>query len=120
MSRFAQGDRVGEHRYSVGRQRRLLYFTAVFLLTLTAAHSAETIPPKPAGYFNDYAGIVPKDVALQLNEKLAQFERETSNQIVVAIWPNFPSASSIEDFTQRTFQAWNVGQTGKNNGAVLF
>ena len=61
-----------------------------------------------------------KETALELNEKLAQFERETSNQIVVVVWPDFPSASSLEDFTQRTFQAWNVGQKGKNNGAVLF
>src|SRR4030095_10912099 len=25
-----------------------------------------------------------------------------------------------EDFTQRTFQAWQVGQKGRNNGAVFF
>ena len=31
-----------------------------------------------------------------------------------------PSQSSIEDFTQRTFEAWGIGQQGKNNGAVLF
>ena len=89
-------------------------------LAIATAFAAETIPPKPAGYFNDYAGVVPKETALQLNEKLAQFERETSNQIVVVVWPDFPSASSLEDFTQRTFQAWNIGQKGKNNGAVLF
>jgi uncharacterized protein len=31
-----------------------------------------------------------------------------------------PSQSSIEDFTQRTFQAWEVGQRERNNGAVFF
>ena len=31
-----------------------------------------------------------------------------------------PSQSSIEDFTQRTFQAWQVGQKGRNNGVVFF
>ena len=54
------------------------------------------------------------------NEQLAQFERETSNQVVVAVWRTMPSQSSIEDFTQRTFQAWQVGQKGRNNGAVFF
>jgi uncharacterized protein len=31
-----------------------------------------------------------------------------------------PSASSIEDFTQRTFESWKVWQQGKDNGVVLF
>src|SRR5207342_2697962 len=56
------------------------------LVALASAnlHAAEIIPPKPARYFNDYAGVVPKDAALRFNEQLAQFERETSNQVLVA------------------------------------
>ena len=83
-------------------------------------HAAEVIPPKPDRYFNDYAGVVSKEAVLRFNEQLAQFERETSDQVVVAIWQTMPSQSSIEDFTQRTFQAWTVGQKGRNNGVVLF
>jgi uncharacterized protein len=82
--------------------------------------AAEVIPPKPAAYFNDYAGVVSKGAAASFNEQLAQFERETSNQVVVAIWQTMPSQSSIEDFTQRTFEAWGIGRKGTNNGAVLF
>ena len=92
----------------------MLLFGANFL------HAAETIPPKPAGYFTDYAGVVSKEAALRFNEQLAQFERDTSNQIIVAIWPKFPSASSLDDFAQRTYQVWQPGQKGKNNGAILF
>ena len=50
------------------------------------------MPPKPARYFNDYAGVVPKEKAAALNEKLAQFERETSNQVVVAVFRKMESA----------------------------
>src|SRR5438477_5364184 len=85
-----------------------------------SARAAEVIPPKPTAYFNDYAGVISKEAALRFNEQLAQLERETSNQVVVAAWQTMPSQSSIEDFTQRTFQAWTVGQKGLNNGAVLF
>jgi uncharacterized protein len=90
------------------------------LLLAIEARAAEVIPPKPAGYFADYAGVVSKEAALRFNEQLAEFERETSNQLLVVVWATMPSQSSIEDFTQRTFQAWKVGQSGKNNGAVLF
>jgi uncharacterized protein len=82
--------------------------------------AAETIPPKPTRYFNDYAGIVSPATAQQLNQRLEDFERASSSQIVVAIFPNFPSNSSVADYTVRVAQAWGAGQKGKNNGAVLF
>jgi uncharacterized protein len=104
---------------TVMRTRLCLGILALFASAIVA-HAAETIPPKPDRYFNDYAGVVLPGAAQRFNEQLAQFERETSNQIVVAVWRKMPSQSSIEDFTQRTFQAWQVGQKGRNNGVVFF
>jgi uncharacterized protein len=85
-----------------------------------SSQAAEVVLPKPAGYFNDYAGVVSKEAALRFNEELAQFERETSNQIVVAIFPKMQSDSDIADYTQRVAQAWGVGQKERRNGAVFF
>jgi len=82
--------------------------------------AAEIIPPKPAGYFTDAAGVVSKEAALRFNEKLAQFERDTSNQVLVVVFRRMESTSSIEDYTQRVAQAWGVGQKDRRNGAVLF
>ncbi|MEO8440174.1 MAG: TPM domain-containing protein [Spartobacteria bacterium] len=81
---------------------------------------AETMPSKPDRYFNDYAAVVDQATALELNEELAQFERDTSNQILVAIYRSMQSESSVADYTQRIAQTWGVGQKGRNNGAVLF
>jgi uncharacterized protein len=83
-------------------------------------HTAEVIPPKPTRYFNDYAGVVSKSTAEQLNSALENFERSTSSQIVVVVFPKMQSDSSVQDYTVRVAQAWAVGQKGKNNGAVLF
>ena len=83
-------------------------------------HAAEVIPPKPAGYFNDYAGIVSKEAALRFNEQLAQFERETSDQVVVAVFPKMQSDDDVAAYTQRVAQSWAVGQQGRRNGVVLF
>jgi len=84
------------------------------------SYAAETIPPKPAGYFNDYAGVVSKDAASRFNEQLAQFERETSNQVVVAVFPKMQSEDDVSAYTQRVAQAWGVGQKEQRNGVVLF
>lgn len=95
---------------------------ALCIAALVAVHShaAEVIPPKPAGYFNDYASVVSKDAALRFNEQLAQFERETSNQVVVAVFPKMESDDDVAAYTQRVAQSWGVGQQDKRNGAVLF
>lgn len=87
---------------------------------VTALRAAITTPPAPAAHFNDYASFVPADRARELDARLAQFERDTSNQLVVAIYPRLPGGASLEDYTVRTAQAWGVGRKGRDNGAVLF
>lgn len=101
-------------RPTLGLLALLLAFLSPF------ARAAETIPAAPRDHFNDYAGIVSPAAARQLNDELTQFERTTSNQIVVAIFPRMESDSSIEDYTVRVAQKWGVGQRDKKNGAVLF
>ncbi|MEO6006152.1 MAG: TPM domain-containing protein [Opitutus sp.] len=90
------------------------------VLLLARAWAAEVIPPAPRDHFNDYAGMVAPDFARQLNDELTQFERETSNQVVVALYPKMQSNSSIEDYAVRVAQAWGVGQKDRKNGAVMF
>jgi uncharacterized protein len=97
-----------------------LVVVAIAILFAISANAAEVIPPKPAGYFNDYAGVVSKEAALRFNEQLAQFERETSNQVVVVVFPKMQSDSDVADYTQRVAQAWGVGQKDRRNGVVLF
>jgi uncharacterized protein len=80
----------------------------------------EVIPPSPARYFNDYANVVPAADADLFNQELDQFEHDTSNQIVVAVYPKMESDSDIADYTFRVKETWHVGQKGKNNGVVLF
>lgn len=99
---------------------RKAFLIPLLWLALLFAVRAETLPPKPQNFFNDYAGVTTHSTAQQLNDKLRQFERDTSNQIVVAVFPKMPTDSSIADYTQRIFQSWQVGQTKLNNGAVLF
>jgi uncharacterized protein len=96
-----------------------IVFAFAILLAINS-RAAEVIPPKPDRYFNDYAGVVSKGSADRFNEQLAQFERDTSDQVVVAVFPKMQSDSDIADYTQRVAQAWGVGQKERRNGVVLF
>jgi uncharacterized protein len=104
------------------RSENAIHFlvTALAFVIAISAQAAEVIPPKPDRYFNDYAGVVSKEAAYRFNEQLAQFERETSDQVVVAVFPKMQSDSDIADYTQRVAQAWGVGQKERRNGVVLF
>jgi len=93
-------------------------FIAGFALNTLSAE--EVMPPKPAHYFNDYAGIVSESVAEELDRQLTQFERDTSNQVVVATFQKMQSDSDIADYTQRVAESWGVGQKDRRNGVVLF
>lgn len=96
-----------------------------FVLALAASLAAavgfgdSAIPPTPQHYFNDYAHLVSPSDGERLDARLKAFEQESTNQIVVAIFPELPSPS-LDDFTIRTAQAWRVGQKKLDNGVVLF
>lgn len=98
--------------------KRIAFCVAAFVGVHCQA--AEVIPPKPAAYFNDYAGVVSKEAAHRFNERLAQFERETSNQVLVAVFPKMQSDSEIADYTRRIAEKWDIGQKGSQNGTALF
>jgi len=91
----------------------------LLLATAALAASSDAPPPPPERYFNDQAGFVSPADAQRLDEKLRRFDEESSNQIVVAIFPELPSPS-MEDFTVRTAEAWRVGRQKLDNGLVLF
>src|SRR5436305_13866080 len=100
--------------------RQLASVWLLVCLMAVGSGAAERLPPAPTRYFNDYAQVVPADVALKLNQKLEDFEKTTSSQIVVVVFDKLPPNAALEDFTVRTFKEWKVGQKGKDNGAVLF
>jgi uncharacterized membrane protein YgcG len=83
----------------------------------TAAEAAKT--PALTGYFNDPSNIIAADQAAQIGNALSAFEQETSNQIVVAVYPRLPH-DAIEQFTIETAERSRLGRKGLDNGAILF
>ena len=54
----------------------------------------------------------------RLEQKLAAFERETSNQVVVLTLPSL-QGDDIDQFSIRVAEAWKIGQKGRDNGVLL-
>lgn len=96
------------------------FIVLLILCFASLSFAAEVMPPKPSQYVNDYAGVMSKSAVAQLNQELEQFEKDTSNQILVAIYPKMQSDSSVSDYTVRIANSWKAGQKKRSNGAILF
>jgi uncharacterized protein len=99
---------------------RAALFLAAVALALSGRAEPPPAPPRPGKYVTDLADAIPADRASALNEKLAGFERETSSQVLVYVDRKVPEGTTLEEFANRAFHAWGVGQKGKSNGVVFF
>ena len=100
----------------------LLAFLVVVLAQMASALAVtpqELLANPPRRYFNDYAQMVQPATAASLESELANFERETSNQIVVVIFPDWPADLVFDDYAQELFRAAKIGQQGRDNGVLV-
>ena len=100
---------------------RWLWLVVLVVAALGApAQTADSLPSKPARYVSDRALVLDEAQISQLNTKLETFERETSNQVVVALFGKLPEDAEIAQYSTQVFRHWKVGQASKDNGVVLF
>jgi len=90
------------------------------LVLLLAFLAAIPLPAKPARYVTDNASVLDDARAAALNEKLAGFERGTSDQLLVYVDRDLPAGTTIEEMGSQAIHQWGVGQKGKDNGVILF
>lgn len=97
-------------------------FLALLLATgssVAQAIAAESLPSAPLRYVTDEAGVISPGLLAQLNQRLAAFEKQTSNQIVAVVYPKLPEGVSLEDYTQSLYQAWKIGTKKNSNGVLM-
>ena len=82
------------------------------------AFAAELSFPALSGRVVDAAGILNPEDRAAIEAKLKAYEDKTSDQVVVATVPSL-QGTSVEDFGNRLFRAWALGQKKTNNGALL-
>jgi len=99
--------------------RRILPIASAAIALAARLTADAPVPPRPAKYLTDNAGVFEAERGRALNEKLAAHERATSNQVLVDVEKRLPPATTIEDFAHSAFRQWGVGQKGKNNGVLL-
>lgn len=95
---------------------------AAFLLALIFAFAplvalAQTFPAL-TGRVVDAAGLLDSTEQSALEDKLRDYEIETTNQVVVVTVLSL-GGITIDDYANRLFNRWGIGQKEKNNGVLL-
>jgi len=91
---------------------------AMFILIGACCFGADLKFPALTGRVVDDAGILSASTKSELDAMLAQHERTTGEQVVVATLDSL-QGHSIEDYGYQLGRNWGIGQKGKNNGAIL-
>jgi uncharacterized protein len=96
--------------------KKIIIFLSV-LLFLSKTYSLE-IPERPLSRVSDYAKILKPEEISVLEQILYNYEKETTNQIVIAIFESI-EGWDIEEFSIRLAEKWKIGQKGKDNGIIV-
>ena len=73
---------------------------------------------KPEGYLSDFAHVVDTSNRNAIIQYCGQFERATGVQISLVTLPTLGN-EVIEDWSQKLFHNWGIGQKGSSEGVML-
>ena len=76
------------------------------------------MPSAPSARVTDDAGLLGPADRQRLEARLADGERTTGAQVVIAIFRSL-EGESLEDYSIRLAQQWRIGRKGLDNGAIL-
>jgi uncharacterized protein len=89
---------------------------SIALLFITVVVQAQIPQPKPNTYINDFAGVIPDDSEVVLNQRVHSIEANSSVQIAIILVDKLPDNMEIEDFAREIGRQWKVGNA--KNGIV--
>ena len=97
----------------------ILAAIAWICLTCAAAAQTQTLTfPALTGRVVDQAGLLSATDRVALTESLANLEAKTTDQLVIVTLKSL-QGTSVEDYGYQLGRRWQIGQKGKNNGALL-
>ena len=104
--------------HTAARLSALLLSCFLLLPGSISAQRGELPVPEIHQRVTDLTGTLSRDDLRRLESTLADFERETSNQIAVVMIPSL-NGESIEDYTIRIAEKNKFGKKGRDNGVLL-
>ena len=90
----------------------------VVLLALTCTSVLHAALPEHTGAVTDLASVLSPGAEQAILARVGDVEAKTTAEIAVATVPSL-DGMSVEDYGNRLFRQWGIGQKGKDNGVLI-
>jgi uncharacterized protein len=98
----------------------LILFLWLALLSWTsAAARAERPFPKPRGFVNDFAEVIPPNYERQISAITNELLQKAKVPVVVVTMPDIGGAE-YNDYANRLYSNWGIGKKGEDKGVLIF
>ncbi|MBI2914824.1 MAG: TPM domain-containing protein [Firmicutes bacterium] len=93
-------------------------FAGAFRHAVTAEAAGRLSFPPPAGFANDFAGVLSEKDRSLIEALSQEIESLTTAEVVVAV---VQTTEPLEpkDYATRLFEAWGIGKASKDNGVLV-
>lgn len=95
-----------------------LLATVCLLAALSSTAFAKVTVADPGTFVVDRAGVIDNAVESELETDLKELERKTTAQVKLLTVKSL-DGEEVFSFAERHFEAWKLGQKGKDNGALI-
>ena len=75
--------------------------------------------PRPIGFVSDYSKILTNNQILDLENTLADYEKLTTNEIVIVTIDSIKPYTNIRLFSTDLANNWAIGKKDKDNGLII-
>src|SRR3989344_5438333 len=88
-------------------------YIAAFLLLVSLSFAF----PKPTGFVNDFANILPQ--GQELDKILSDLEKNTTIEIAIVTIESLPEDQTAATYAVELFNEWSIGKKGEDNGILV-
>ncbi|WP_437201109.1 TPM domain-containing protein [Planctomicrobium sp. SH664] len=106
-------------------RQRAVGLLLAFVCLLVCSQHALAVPADDllaslhdSGYVNDFAGVLSPGEKAALEEKCAGLAARTGSELSVVTLKSL-AGGDVDDFAEKLFKKWEIGQGGKDNGVLL-
>jgi len=93
-------------------------FLILFFVLLFSGLSFAAEYPRPIGYVNDFAGVIPEDFRTRMEAIATELQQKTGAEIAVATVKT-TGGMDIHGYSLELFTRWGIGKKGKDNGLLI-
>jgi uncharacterized protein len=108
-----------KYRLEVSMKHKLVFIISLCFLALNVFSKEIPPVPNPPVFVNDYTNALQPQERAALEQKLFDYFKQTSTQIVIVIEESLEGDDAF-GYSQKLAQSWGIGEKDKKNGLLIY